>query len=320
MEWTVTVGFGDLGQPLTNKARKSGFYPVIYDRDPQVIAEYRAASDSSRTVANQPISDEFAVCDDLEELVCISGVVNFAVPASALQEFPVLGDSQLGIMHDSVMSSSYNAIHGRGDGDRHKYSIAHLLMNRHERAILDPEHGDVQKVNDYLQRLGLSVILMGYKEHDQMMAQSQGAMLGLMVRYGHTLRLLQAAQLLEERPVLKDLDNSLKTRNAEWTDATIESIMRNPYSSLNHDDVKRYIDRKLRLKSRTSKGITVPFLSEVLEVEASVEEADRIEAEFMDFAQANIGTLTAMNDERLLTPSSEELLHLLMRNSDLATL
>lgn len=323
MEKTVIIGCGDLGSPLANTTLKAGLYPVIYDRDAQAIKRFegtcRYTRDPSLLVDNQSLECAYSVCDDPKNLADIDGIVNFAVPASSLEAFPALGNAQLGIMHDSVMTSSYTAIQERDDSDRRKYSIAHLLMNQHDRAILDPEHGDVHMVKDYLQRLGLNVLLMSYREHDQMMACSQGAMLKLMVRYGHTLRLLQAAQILKERPILRDLNHSLLARNAQWTDATIMSIMRNPHVDLEHEDVVRFIDRKHRIKGRTPQGRTLTFFSELMETDASVEEADRIEAEFTDFAQANVDTLTAMNQQGLLTPSSEELLSLLMRNTVLVT-
>lgn len=322
MERTVIVGCGDLGSRLANSAIKSGLFPVIYDRDDEVIKKYQDASqytlNPSLNMTNVPSADAYAICDELEELAGISGIVNFAVPASSLKDFPVLGKAQLGIMHDSVMTNSHSAILARSDAERHLYSIVHLLMNQHAKAILDPDHGDVQKVNDYLHKLGLSVAIMTHKEHDQMMAQSQGAMLKLMVRYGHKLLLLQAARILDDYPILSDLNSSLLMRNAQWTDATILSIVRNPFVNLGQDEVAIFIDQKHKIKANASKKLDSTFLEDLVGEIASDELADEIKVEFTEFVKENIETLTAMSEKGLLTPSSEELLSLLVRNTVLA--
>ncbi len=159
-------------------------------------------------------------------------IIHLCVPTSALPEYSDLADGEkIVILHDSVMSTS-ESINQRYFNNH--ASIAHMLMNDHQTVVIAQDTPAYSDLYAHFSDLGMKPVSMPINKHDRIMAESQ-APLALLVRSIHEpLNMYREQRLLT--PSGEELVNALNTRAASWTDATIESLLRNPeLHSLIHD-------------------------------------------------------------------------------------
>lgn len=325
MEETIgVVGCGDLGGSIGNEAITRGITPHFYDVNPASIKKYRrdfaATLDPEvRIDIADRTDDRFRVCSDATGVTRISGPVHFAVPAHAIETFPLLGEDQVGFGHASGMLSTAQAIQKRQQthDDAGKFLVVHLLMNRHHRAVLDPAFGDVKRGEQHLQKLGLDVVHLSSDEHDRIMAATQGAMLKLMLEHSLELRLFNQAGLISEQGPLMALNNALVGRFATWTDETVRSVAENPHVDIKDHQVENFIRNRKIIAANRRLGMHTD-METLLGRSPTRAEKERLLGAFLVFCDQNADALAEYNAAGFLTPSGEELQQLVERSLVLA--
>jgi hypothetical protein len=187
---------GDLGSQLVSRLKEYGFLVLV--NDPQ---------------------DEASV--NLNELASRCSIIHICAPLEAVAQIPET-DAIL-VLHDSVMATSQKAnvafLNNKG-------VVIHMLMNKHNTAILAGEGAAQDIVQSHLGAIGLTVRRMTIKDHDYMVARSQ-APLALLIKVLLPYLYTQADKGLLT-PSGQLLADTLHSRDLIWTDSTVHSILQNP--------------------------------------------------------------------------------------------
>lgn len=208
----VVGSSGDLGRQVAGVARERGF---------TVLSSDTKASDSTSL---QTIMDE-------------SDIVHFCIPPTGFEHSHTLRRGQLILLHDSVMATSeeINDEHFEGQAD-----IVHMLMNANKSVVIEQNNPHKDHVKSHVGALGLKAIEMSASEHDHIMAHSQ-APLAILVQM-----LLPDLKQWQERGFLTPsgdaLLSALDARAANWTDQTMNSLLRNPELSVLVEGIQTIIE------------------------------------------------------------------------------
>lgn len=208
-----TVGIvgakGDLGSQLTTAIRKTHAIVRTFTRED-----------------TGTLSDFIQQCD----------IVHICAPVSVLKDVGVTGEAII-VLHDSVMHTSSQANHTylRGKG-----AVVHMLMNDHDSVVvaLDAPHHDI--LTEHMRAIGFSPFSMTIQEHDYMAARSQ-APLALLCKTLLPYLYEKADQGLLT-PSGQLLADTLRSRELAWTDATMDSILRNPELQTLVTDMQHTLD------------------------------------------------------------------------------
>lgn len=203
------IGIGDLGSQLATQLLESGRNVLIFDID------------STRTIEDINTRIAISLAEVLEECA----LVHWCVPSKALpiEDEPV--ENVTIILHDSVMHNSIEAIQSRSD--RHLFAIVHCLMNEQKRIFVAHDAPNSGPIMQHLEDIGLSPKLISTKEHDVLMAHSQG-ILATFIKMGLRSELDEASRAGDLTPSANELHSVLMNRELNWTPSTLESILANP--------------------------------------------------------------------------------------------
>lgn len=107
-----------------------------------------------------------------------------------------------------------------------KASIVHMLMNEAGTVVIDSASPNQKSIKQHMRLLDMSPKTMTIVEHDYIMSRSQ-APLGILIKLlRDDLELWHAEQVLTQSgDVLLEI---LRDRSANWTEATLQSLYKNP--------------------------------------------------------------------------------------------
>ena len=207
MKQTIGVigSTGDLGAQLLQRLRDSGFKIM------------KCAPSLTNGVT---INDLATRCD----------IVHFCAPLTALEQLTVAPKGVV-ILHDSVMSSSKQASECFLESNG---AVVHMLMNDQQSVVIAQDMPHSQPVAEHMTTLGYAPHFMTVREHDTMIARTQGPLALLCETLLPYLNTIDDKGLLTPSGQL--LTQTLRSRELAWTRQTVRSILKNPeLKTLLHD-------------------------------------------------------------------------------------
>lgn len=216
------IGLGDLGKRLATQVASSGLDVIAFDKHSIELLDAELAIDPMLNVGHTE-RDKVEIASTLDEVVRQSPLIHWAVQSSFLHELPsVLPDDTIVILHDSVMNNSEVAISERSDAS--KFCIVHCLVNNRRRVFIA---GDNQRAIEHFRAIGLEPKITTVREHDRLLAHSQG-LLATLVDIGVRSELERAFAEGDLTPSGEELHALLEHRELNWTASTLSSILKNP--------------------------------------------------------------------------------------------
>ena len=221
------VGFGELGSRLAGQIISSGQAIMVYEENPA----RRNLNQIEKDMLKRPMTATDIKVHFATNISCVlknCSIVHFAISAKTV-ELPTLRDGQIGILHDSVMTSSLNSAKLRAD--KSQLVIAHCLMNSAGRVFMARDFGEEANLKiaaQHFTEIELEPKFTTVEEHDRLMAKSQALTLSL-VRTGVHDELKQAAVDNDLTPSGEQILHSLNHIEMIWTPETIASLLKNPY-------------------------------------------------------------------------------------------
>lgn len=222
------IGFGNLGSKLTERIVANGREAVVFDPEidshaDRVLEVFKVIEDGDKSRDIGAIS----IADSRIEVLREVRFVHVAAPLEALNELPKLSPDNLGVLHDSTMTSSIRARQARVDG--HKFAVVHCLMNETNTAAIAEGMGPHKAVAAHMAKLGHTVRRIDPELHDMSIGAEGQALLSLLVRAGilDSLTELHEHNLLT--PSAQELLRVIEHRNNRWTEATLDSLAMNPF-------------------------------------------------------------------------------------------
>ncbi len=216
------IGLGDLGKRLAMQLVGSGLDVVAFDKRPIEVTELELAIDPN-LIVEQADKDNVEIVGTAGEVLEQSSIVHWAVQSLLLHELPnELPEDTLVILHDSVMNNSEVAVSDRGDTS--KFCIVHCLVNSSLRVFIA---GDHQRAMGHFRAIGLKPKTTTAREHDRLIAHSQG-LLATLIDMGVRSELEKAFADGDLTPSGEELHALLKHRELNWTASTLSSILANP--------------------------------------------------------------------------------------------
>ncbi|MCL2037898.1 NAD(P)-binding domain-containing protein [Candidatus Saccharibacteria bacterium] len=222
------VGFGELGSRLAGQIISSGQAVMVYEENPS----RRNLNQIEKNMLKRPVKATGAkihFATDISEVLENCPIIHFAISAHTTESLPILREDQIGILHDSVMTSSLNAAKQRAD--KSQLIIAHCLMNSVGRVFMAQDFGtktNLEIAVQHFQKIELEPKFTTVDDHDNLMAKSQALALSL-VRTGVHEDLKQAAIANDLTPSGEQILHSLNHIEMIWTPETIASLLKNPY-------------------------------------------------------------------------------------------
>lgn len=216
------IGLGDLGTRLVTQILLSNNKVITFDRT------------NSNSSLNQAVDPSLSIDGDIKALLAGTSIeavlskcqiVHWAIPSNKLSELPLVPPHCIVILHDSVMHNSVLALRGRPD--KSQFVIVHCLMNDRKRVLVSKEFGNHQAVSNHLREIGLLPKYINVKEHDAMMARTQG-IFALLIKLGIGEELDLRFSAGDLTPSATELRAAVKNREANWTPQTLQSILTNP--------------------------------------------------------------------------------------------
>ncbi len=202
------IGLGDLGGQLTSWITDAGLEAVTFDND------------ETKIIKNPNVLR----LSSSQQVLARCSIVHWAVPSEILIELDDIISDTIVVLHDSVMSNSQTAINDRKDSD--SFVVAHALMNQDKRIFVE-ESENSELVIRHFGRIGLNPKLTTVKDHDNLMAHSQG-LVALLVSAGLVDLLGKTARDGDVTPSAVEFLRFLENRKLKWTPTTIRSILSNP--------------------------------------------------------------------------------------------
>jgi hypothetical protein len=216
------IGLGDLGSRLVAQILLSGNKVIAFDRSNSVQA-FKQAVDPTLSVGS--LSHIIQSATSMGEVLSKCQIVHWAIPSNKLGDLPLVSDSCIVVLHDSVMDNSVLALRERPDKSR--LVIAHCLMNDDARVLVSNEFGNYKAVHKHLREVGLAPRYITTSEHDTMMARTQG-IFALLIKLGIREELDLRFTAGDLTPSAIELRAAVTNREANWTRQTLQSILTNP--------------------------------------------------------------------------------------------
>ncbi|QQS69683.1 hypothetical protein IPP75_00860 [Candidatus Saccharibacteria bacterium] len=193
---------GDLGSQLLNRMQERGIEVATFDA--------WGSNNSHKSVG---------------DVVADSEITHWCAPLDALNLLGSPAERRQLVLHSSVMHLSYDALVNHGQRlPKVGFNIVHCLMNRHDTVNAATGHVS-EAVKTHLGQIGLNVRPKTIHEHDKNAALTQGA---AMVLCELLLGELQGVHEEDLTPSGEWLLKVLEERAMNWTDATKNSVLRNP--------------------------------------------------------------------------------------------
>jgi len=215
---------GDLGRKLTLQASAHFDEVLIYD----VSTDYAPATRGvDPALSPEAAKSQPQIMNSLEELLSRATVVHWAAPLSATDQIAGLAPGARLVLHDGVMANSRaTAEHLTGQlGLADRISVVHCLMNDKCTVVVATDIGDSEHVMDHLEQLGLTPVLLNQKEHDEIMATSQGLFAVICSELNGSLKALDKRGLLT--PSGRRLEIAMDDNESHWTSTTLDSALSN---------------------------------------------------------------------------------------------
>jgi prephenate dehydrogenase len=204
----VVGSSGDLGSQLVEMLRNSGAQVMLSD-----IAD----------------KNEY----EIGELFENCSIIHFCIPLNTAIQIERLSNRCIIVLHDSVMNSSKDFNNKYLDGQG---SIVHMLLNDHNRVIVESGTPHQESLVKHLASIGLRPAFMSVDEHDLLMARSQ-APLALL----HEVLSKDLAEYAENDMLTPSglvLVQTLRDRAIAWTPNTMQSLLRNPQLQVLLDEMQ----------------------------------------------------------------------------------
>lgn len=235
------LGFGDLGKRLAAQILSSGHAVMIFDPYIEMGKDhvFGKAVDPAVDLTNLGVpTTEVSASGVLQR----SHIVHWAVPSGKLDKLPMVPSDCTVVLHDSVMANSEMALGWREDNNQ--FVFAHCLMNDTGRVLVSNEHGNHQVVSEHFKDIGLAPKLISVKQHDTLMARTQGV-LALIIQLGLREELDHGFAAGDLTPSALELREAVIKREANWTKHTLQSILSNP-------ELKPFVDEMAELLASRS--------------------------------------------------------------------
>lgn len=244
------IGLGALGNRLITQEILSGNKVLVFDIDTD--AKYSPNQAVDPGLETDCLDQEGLLMAGQEEILEGCSLVHWAVASSQLQSISSVPADCTLVLHDSVMSTSFNALAERQD--KNQFVIAHCLMNSMRRVLVSTEFGNHRKVTKHFSDIGLDPRETTVAEHDRIMARSQG-IFALLINAGLREELDQGLADGNLTPSANELQVAVANREARWTKQTVESILSNP-------ELQPFIeDMASALKPNTGESVQSPVSS-----------------------------------------------------------
>ncbi len=210
---------GDLGRKLTLQACAHFDVVLTYDTN----SDYAAAAQG----VDPALKPDSAKCqpevmNSLDELLRKATIIHWAAPLSATSQITSLAPGARLILHDGVMANSRAVAENLANDN---VSVVHCLMNDERTVVVASDVGDSEHITAHLVQLGLSPILLTQKEHDSIMAISQGLFAVICAELNGNLKDLDKRGLLT--PSGKRLQVAMDHNESHWTSTTLASALSN---------------------------------------------------------------------------------------------
>lgn len=221
------LGLGDLGSQLATQIAHAGFDIIALDRN------------NNKTIEDPKVRIAQSEAEVLEH--CL--IVHWAIPSRLLSNLNDTSENATVILHDSVMNNSLLALNERNDGNN--FAIAHCLMNDAKRVFIASNGSHSEGAMLHFESIGLSPKLVTIRDHDALMARSQGILASL-IKLGLRNELDLASQNGDLTPSADELHRVLMNRELNWTPSTFESILANPELRRVAKDIVATINKTVR--------------------------------------------------------------------------
>ncbi|MFY9228112.1 MAG: NAD(P)-binding domain-containing protein [Candidatus Microsaccharimonas sp.] len=203
------IGLGSLGSRLATQIASAGCNVIAFD------------SDRTKSVEREGIT----VVGSQAEVLQSCSIVHWAIPSKLLNIPSSDLQDVIIVLHDSVMNNSKEALARRSDSE--KFAVVHLLMNSAKRVFVASDASHSQDMMQHLEAVGLSPKLATIKDHDLLMAHTQG-ILALLIKLGLKDKLDQASMNGDLTPSADELHRTMVSPELDWTTNTLNSILVNP--------------------------------------------------------------------------------------------
>lgn len=201
------IGLGSLGSRLSTQIANAGFNVIAFD------------SDKTKSVAGVKVVGSQA------EVLESCSIVHWAIPSKLLNIPTSDLQNVIIVLHDSVMNNSKEALAERRDSE--KFAVVHLLMNSAKRVFVASDAPHSQDIMQHLEAVGLNPKLATVREHDALMAHTQG-ILALLIKLGLKEELNKASLNGDLTPSADELHRTMISPELDWTTNTLNSILANP--------------------------------------------------------------------------------------------
>ena len=222
MKIGIVGASGDLGSQLAIQALSKFDEVFLYDIDRRATD---IANGVNPAVLAADASGNATWTADLSELLNSSDIIHWAAPIEAAQEVTSLTPDKTLVFHASVMHDSERAIESL-KRIKAQLRAVHCLMNQNGTVVVANDFGDTAQIVQHIVALGLKPTPLSVAEHDHAMAISQAPIAILHTLLAGELDELDAKNLLT--PSGHDFKVALTRRAANWTPATLRSILGNP--------------------------------------------------------------------------------------------
>jgi hypothetical protein len=141
------------------------------------------------------------------------------------------------VLHSSTMQESQDFIK---KARLKQFLIVHFLMNPDKKVIVAQESTALNTARVHLETAGFRLEFMEIAEHDALIALSQG-LLASLVDSGVHAKLEEICERGLLTPSGNDLLTALRSREMNWTENTLDSIMKNPNLHDLRADLKKIV-------------------------------------------------------------------------------
>lgn len=217
------IGLGDLGRRLATQIIANGTEILAFNRTARTL-DFSLAVDPELITAD--IDHSKLILTELQSILQHCSVVHWAIASAELDVLPTVPRTCTVILHDSVMSNSLHALDKRPDSGQ--FVIAHCIMNDRKRVFVSKDRGDFATIMQHFQAIGLAPKETTTKEHDALMARTQG-IFALLIELGLRKELDRGFSNGDLTPSAIELRSAVINREANWTPQTLQSILSNPH-------------------------------------------------------------------------------------------
>lgn len=216
------LGLGDLGSRLAVQLLLQN--NEVLASDPNTCSPHLNGAIDPELEASTIDQSRLSVTDT-QNVLRSCRIVHWAVSSAQLCMLPPVPPTCIVVLHDSVMANSVGAIKQRQEKGR-RFVVAHCLMNASKRVFVSTEFGNFTAINHHMRDIGLAPKNISAREHDGIMARTQG-LLAFLLESGVKEELDRRFMAGDLVPSATELRTALINREVNWTSQTLQSILSN---------------------------------------------------------------------------------------------